>query len=99
MQEQEDGVRVFPPPMTAPVAVTLGLRLLVAPAVMALLSLTVVKVPPAFLAAVGRWPCGINSLAVAHIYGLDLRITAAAIAWSTAIVLSAAAVVAALGGL
>ena len=87
MQEQEDGVRVFPPPMTAPVAVTLGLRLLVAPAVMALLSLTVVKVPPAFLLQSGM-ACGINSLAVAHIYGLDLRITAAAIAWSTAIVLS-----------
>ena len=43
--------------------------------------------------------CGINSLAVAHIYGLDLRITAAAIAWSTAIVLIAASVVAAFGGL
>ena len=98
IQEQEDGVRVFPPPMTAPVAVTLGLRLLVAPAVMALLSLTIVKVPPAFLVQSGM-ACGINSLAVAHIYGLDLRITAAAIAWSTAIVLTAAAVVAALGGL
>ena len=98
MQEQEDGVRVFPPPMTAPVAVTLGLRLLVAPAVMALLSFTVVKVPPAFLVQSGM-ACGINGLAVAHIYGLDLRITAAAIAWSTAIVLTAAAIVAAFGGL
>ena len=56
------------------------------------------KVPPAFLLQAGM-ACGINSLAVAHIYGLDLRITAAAIAWSTAIVLTAAAVVAALGGL
>jgi len=98
MQEQEDGVRVFPPPMTTPVAVTLGLRLLVAPAVMALLSLTIVKVPPAFLVQSGM-ACGINGLAVAHIYGLDLKITAAAIAWSTAIVLTAAAVIAALGGL
>ena len=98
MHEQEDGVRVFPPPLTAPVAVTIALRLLVAPAVMALLSLTIVKVPPAFLLQSGM-ACGINSLAVAHIYGLDLRITAAAIAWSTAIVLSAAALVAALGGL
>jgi predicted permease len=98
MQEQEDGVRVFPPPMTAPVGVAIGLRLLVAPAVMALLSLTIVKVPPVFLVQSGM-ACGINGLAVAHLYGLDLRIVAGAIAWSTTIVLTAAAIVAALGGL
>lgn len=98
MQEQEDGVRVFPPPLTPPVAATLGLRLVVAPAVMALLSLTLVKVPSAFLLQSGM-ASGINSLAVAHIYGLDLRITAATIAWSTTIVLTAAAIVAAFGGL
>jgi malate permease and related proteins len=98
MQEQEHGVRVFPPPLTTAVGVTLGLRLLVAPAVMALLSLTVVKVPAPFLLQAGM-ASGINSLAVAHIYGLDLRITAATIAWSTTIVLIAAGVVAAFGGL
>ena len=54
-----------------------ALRLLVAPAVMAVLSLTLVAVPPVFLMQSGM-ACGINSLAVAHIYGLDLRITAAA---------------------
>lgn len=98
MHEQEDGVRVFPPPLTAPVAVTIALRMLVAPAVMLALSLALVDVPDAFLLQSGM-ACGINSLAVAHVYGLDLRIAAAAIAWSTAIVLVAAAVVAALGGL
>ena len=66
--------------------------------VMVLLSLTLVTVPPVFLVQSGM-ACGINSLAVAHLYGLDLRITAAAIAWSTAIVLVAASVVAAFGGL
>ena len=98
MQEQEDGVRVFPPPLTTPVAVTIGLRLLVAPAVMATLSLLVVHVPPPFLLQSGM-ACGINGLAVAHLYGLDLRITAAAVAWSTTIVLTAAALIAAFGGL
>ena len=34
--------------------------------------------------------CGINGLAVAHVFGLDLRLAASAIAWSTAIVLVAA---------
>lgn len=98
MQEQEEGVRVFPPPLTAPVAITVALRLLLAPAVMALLSLTLVGVPAPFLLQSGM-ACGINSLAVAHLYGLDLRLTAAAIAWSTTIVLIAASVVAAFGGL
>ena len=98
MQEQDEGVRVFPPPLTAPVATAVALRLLVAPAVMAALSLTLVSVPPVFLMQSGM-ACGINSLAVAHIYGLDLRMTAAAIAWSTAIVLIAASIVAAVGGL
>ena len=34
-------------------------------------------------------PTGINTLVVAHVYGLDLRIAAGAIAWSTAIVVAA----------
>jgi predicted permease len=96
MQEQEEGVRVFPPPLTAPIGATLVLRLLVAPAIMLALSALVVRVPDAFLIQAGM-ACGINSLAVAHIYGLDLRIVAGAVAWSTAIVLAAALVLAGAG--
>jgi hypothetical protein len=33
---------------------------------------------------------GINSLIVGHLYGLDLRLAAAAIAWSTTLVVVAA---------
>ena len=40
-------------------------------------------------------PSGINSLVVAHAYGLDLRLTSAALAWSTSIVIAVALVVAA----
>ncbi len=98
MLEQEEGVRVFPPPLTAPVAWTLGIRLLAAPAVMLALAALVTGVPDAFLVQAAM-ACGINSLAVAHVYGLDLRITSGAIAWSTAIVLTVAAAVAATGGL
>ncbi len=93
MHEQEDGVRVFPPPLTAPIAVALGLRLLVAPAVMLAGAALIAGVPDPFLVQAAM-ACGINGLAVAHVYGLDLRIVAGAIAWSTAIVLAAAAVVA-----
>jgi len=39
-------------------------------------------------------PTGINTLVVAHVYGLDLRIAAGAIAWSTAIVVVAGVAVA-----
>jgi len=30
-------------------------------------------------------PCGINTMIVTQAYGLDLRVAAAAVAWSTAI--------------
>jgi predicted permease len=30
-------------------------------------------------------PCGINTMIVSHAYGLDLRISAGAVAWSTAL--------------
>jgi malate permease and related proteins len=31
-------------------------------------------------------PSGVNSMIVAHVYGLDMEITAEAVAWSTTIV-------------
>ena len=42
---------------------------------------------------------GITGLAIGHIFGLDLKIIVGAIAWSTAIVVVAASVVALAGGL
>ena len=65
-----------------------GLRLLVAPALVAA-SAAIVELPDAYLLAAAM-PTGINSLVVAHAYGLDLRLLASAIAWSTAIVVAAA---------
>jgi malate permease and related proteins len=35
-------------------------------------------------------PCGINTLLVAHVYGLDVRLAAQAVAWSTAVAVTAA---------
>ena len=37
-------------------------------------------------------PAGINGLVIAHAYGLDLRTSAGAIAWGTAIVVVAATI-------
>jgi malate permease and related proteins len=87
-QESEEGALPFPPPMTAPVASALVLRLLVAPAVLLGLAAPLVELPDAYL-LMAAMPTGINTLVVAHVYGLDLRIAAGAIAWSTAIVVGA----------
>jgi predicted permease len=83
--EGEEGELAFPPPFTAPVAVALALRVLVAPALMLGLSAAIVTVPHAYLVQAAM-PSGINSLVVAHAYGLDLKLTASAIAWTTAVV-------------
>jgi malate permease and related proteins len=90
--EAEEGALRIPPPLTRPVAVVLALRLLVAPALLAALALPLLDPPDAFLIQAAM-PAGLNGLVVAHAYGLDLRLSAAAIAWSTAIVLVVATVV------
>jgi malate permease and related proteins len=87
--EREDGSLQLPPPMTPPVATAVVLRLLVAPALLLGLSRVTAKVPDAYLVQAGM-ASGINSLVVAHLYGLDLRLAASAIAWTTAIVVVAA---------
>lgn len=87
--EAEEGALAFPPPFTRPVAAAIGLRLLVAPALMLGLSALVVDVPDAYLVQAAM-PSGINSLVIAHAYGLDLKITASALAWTTAIVIAGA---------
>ena len=84
--EAEEGALAFPPPFTRPVAAAIGLRLVVAPALMLGLAAVVVDVPDAYLVQAAM-PSGINSLVIAHAYGLDLRITASALAWTTAIVI------------
>lgn len=83
-RERDEGVVRFPPPLTRPVATILGLRLLAAPALFALLALTVRDVPDAYRLQAAM-PCGINALIAAHTYGLDLRLAASAVAWTTAV--------------
>ena len=89
--EREAGTVRFPPAVTRPVAVALGLRLLVAPALVVAASTLLIELPDAYLLAAAM-PTGINALVVAHAYGLDLRLIASTIAWSTTIVVLAALV-------
>jgi malate permease and related proteins len=93
MGEREEGVLRFPPPLTAPVAVSLVLRMAVAPALLLVLSALTVGVPDAYVVQAAM-ASGINSLVVSHMYGLDIRLAASAIAWSTAIAVAVALVLA-----
>jgi len=92
MHERDDGVLAFPPPVTAPVAAALGLRLVVAPLLVLSASALLIELPDAYLLQTAM-PSAVNTLVVAHAYGLDLRLTAAAVAWSTTIVAVVAAAV------
>jgi predicted permease len=87
----EHGQLPMPPPLTRPVAVALGARLALAPALLMLLAAPLIDLPAAYR-LMAAMPSGINSMVVAHAYGLDMEITAEAVTWSTAIVVLAALV-------
>ena len=88
-EEAEEGYLTLGSPLRPPVSVAIALRLLVAPGLLLLLSLPLIDLPGPYL-LLAAMPCGVNTLLVAHVYGLDLRLAAQAVAWSTAIVVVAA---------
>lgn len=66
--------------------VAIGLRLIMVPGFVGLFSLAAVRLPAAYLLQAAM-PTGINSLVVGHAFGLDQRLIATVIVWSTAAVL------------
>lgn len=90
-EEAEEGALPVPPPFDAPVAATVALKLAVVPALLYALALPLIDLPGTYL-LLAAMPCGINTMIVTHAYGLDLRLTASAVAWSTAIAVAVAAV-------
>lgn len=90
-ENAEHGALPMPPPLTRPVGLALAMRLGLAPALLIGLTAPVVDLPAAYI-LLASMPTGLNSMVVAHAYGLDLEITAEAVVWSTAIVVSAALV-------
>jgi malate permease and related proteins len=87
----EHGELPMPPPLTPPVALVVVARLALAPALLMLLAAPLIDLPATYR-LMSAMPCGLNSMVVSHAYGLDNRIVAEAIAWSTAIVIVAALV-------
>jgi predicted permease len=81
-----------PPPMTRPLATALAFRLVLAPLLLLALAAPLIDLPTSFL-ILAAMPPGLNGLAVAHAYGLDLAFTAGAIAWGTGIVVVAGTVI------
>ncbi|MDX6625281.1 MAG: malate permease [Solirubrobacterales bacterium] len=87
----EHGELPFPPPLNAPVGLALIGRLALAPALLMLLAAPLIDLPASYR-LMSAMPTGINAMVVSHAYGLDNRIVAEAITWSTAIVVAAALV-------
>jgi predicted permease len=95
-ESAEEGEASFPPPLDAPVASAVALRLIGGPLLLAALTVPFIDIPDTYL-LLAAMPCGLNTMIVGHAYGLDMRIAAGAITWSTAIavvVLSVVAIVA-----
>ena len=86
LAEQVEGRRVqIRSPFHPPIGAAILLRPLVAPGLLLLLSLPFIDLPGPYL-LLAAMPCGINTLLVAHVYGLDAKLAAQAVAWTTAIV-------------
>lgn len=87
-EESVDGAVPVPPPFDPPVATAVAIRLVLAPTLLFAISTPLIDLPGPYL-LLAAMPCGINSMVVTHAYGLDLRISAGAVAWSTALAVAA----------
>ena len=85
-EEAGDKALRVPPPLSAPVAAATFGRLVLAPGLLLLIALPLIDLPATFL-LLAAMPAGINTITVAHLYGLDLRLTSEALTWTTAIAL------------
>jgi predicted permease len=90
-ERREDNARLLELP-DRQVALALLLRFSVNPAMLGLVSLAGVGIPSAYLLQ-SLMPSGINSLIIGHAYGLDQRLIATVIVWSTLLVLVVGTVV------
>ena len=89
-EESQAGVIKLPPRLHPPVAAVIVCRLLVAPSLLFVLTLPLTGVPPSYF-LLAAMPTGLNSMIVGHTYGLELRIMAESIVYTTTIVVIAAA--------
>ena len=85
-QEAEGKVAVLGSPLERPLAAGILLRLVIAPGLLLLLSLPFIDLPDPYL-LLAAMPWGINTVLIAHVYGLDHVLAARGVAWSTLVAL------------
>jgi len=90
--EADEGATALPPPLTREVVVATLLRVVVAPLLLVALAAPLIDLPAPYL-LLAATPVGINTLLIGHAFGLDLRLLAGAVAWSTALVAAVLVVV------
>ncbi len=84
------GLRM-PPEISRPTVLVFATKLIILPVALYLLALPLIDLPDTYL-LMAVMPSGLNSMIVAHAYGLDLKTTAEAVTWTTAIVVVVALV-------
>lgn len=89
LRESEDDALGFPPKLTVPIAATVVMRLCVASGLLLLVDKMLFTIPTVYLIQAAM-PVGVNNLLLANNYGLDRKLAAGAIVWSTMIVAVAA---------
>lgn len=89
--DSDEGAVKLPPPITRATAAVATTKLLLLPALLLLLAAPLIDLPSTYL-LMATMPSGLNSMIVAHAYGLDLETTAEAISWTTALVVVVALV-------
>ena len=85
-ERRDDGAPLLERPDRR-VGLALSLRFLINPVLLALVSVAGVAIPSVYLLQAAM-PSGINSLIVGHAFGLDQRLIATIIVWSTLVVLA-----------
>lgn len=86
-EADEDRVK-FPPPFTRAVAVALVVKLALVPGIVLGLSAVVIDIPESY-GPQAAMASAINTMVIAHQFDLDRGLVAAAITWSTAVVVVA----------
>jgi len=90
-EEADEGALRIPPPLTRPTVAIIFTKLLLLPALLLALAAPLIDLPSTYL-LMAAMPSGLNSMIVAHAYGLDLSTTAEAVTWTTGIVVIVALV-------
>jgi predicted permease len=83
-ESELDGLS-FPPKLTGPIAASSLLKLAFLPLFLLAASATVTKIPTAYMLQ-AMMPTGVNNLLLANNYGLDRKLTAGIIVWTTLVI-------------